>query len=682
MPDYSTGDIRNLALVGSGGSGKTTLIEALLHRAGAINTPGTIERGTTVCDFEPEEKEHGHSLTSAVVHCDVGGVHANLIDTPGYPDFIGHALGALEAVETAAVVVDAHTGIDRVTRRMLERAGERKLCRIIVVNKIDGEGDALPGLLAQLQDQFGSECLPINLPADGGERVVDCFFNPSGDADFSSVAEAHEALIDQVVEVDEKLMELYLEQGEELQAEQLHDPFEQALREGHLVPVCFVSARTGAGVQELLDIIVKLMPNPTEGNPPPFYVGEEDPQDFPTEPDPAKHALAHVFKVTSDPFAGKLGIFRVYQGTITKETQLYIGDARKAFKVGHLFKLQGKEHVEIGRGVPGDICAVAKIEEIHFHDVLHDAQEEGHVHLRPMAFPEPMLGLAIEPKNRSDDQKVAKALAALTAEDPTLKVERSTATKETVLRGIGDLHLRVVLEKMASRYNAEVDTHPPSIAYRETVTGKAEGHHRHKKQTGGAGQFGEVYLRIEPLERGAGFEFVDKVVGGVIPGQFIPAVEKGVRQVMESGAVAGYPMQDIRVTVYDGKHHPVDSKEIAFVSAAKKAFMDAVGKARPVLLEPIVKVIINCPDNAMGDVSGDLSGKRAQINGTDTQSGGMLVISGNVPLSELTGYQSRLKGITGGQGSFAMEFSHYQPLPANLQQQIVAEHKAKEEGED
>jgi len=634
MADYTTGDIRNLALVGSGGSGKTTLIEALLHKAGAINTPGEIERGTTVCDFEPEEKSNGHSLTSAVAHCDIQDTHVNLIDTPGYPDFIGHALGALEAVETAAVVIDAHTGIDRATRRMLERAAERKLCRLIIVNKIDGEGAALPGLLARLQQDFGNEVLPINLPADNGNRVVDCFFNPSGDADFSSVAEAHEALIDQVVEVDEKLMELYLEQGEELTAEQLHDPFEQALREGHLIPVCFVSARTGAGVQELLDIVVKLMPNPTEGNPPPFYVGEEDPQDFPAEPDPAKHALAHVFKVTSDPFAGKLGIFRIYQGTITKETQLYIGNARKSFKVGHLFKLQGKEHVEIGRGIPGDICAVAKIDEIHFHDVLHDAQEDGHVHLKPMAFPEPMLGLAIEPKSRTDDQKIAKALAALTAEDPTLVVEHPTATKETVLRGIGDLHLRIVLEKMKRRYNAEVDTHPPSIAYRESITSKAEGHHRHKKQTGGAGQFGEVYLRIEPLTNGDDFEFVNKVVGGVIPGQFIPAVEKGVRQMMESGAIAGYPMQGIRVTVYDGKHHPVDSKEIAFVTAAKKAFLEAVSKARPVLLEPIVHVAINCPDSTMGDVSGDLSGKRAQINGTDTQPGGMLVISGNVPLSE------------------------------------------------
>ncbi|HEY5789387.1 MAG TPA: elongation factor G [Gammaproteobacteria bacterium] len=681
MPNYSTGEIRNLALVGSGGGGKTSLIEALLHRAGTLASPGQIERGTTVCDFEPEEKEHGHSLTSAIAHCDVRGTHVNLIDTPGYPDFIGHALGALEAVETAAVVIDAHAGIDRVTRRMLQRAAERRLCRLVVINKIDAEHTDLPALLAQLQEEFGGECLPINLPAEGGSRVVDCFFNPSGDSDFSSVAAAHEALIDQVVEVDEELMELYLEQGEELSPEQLHDPFEEALREGHLIPVCFVSARTGAGVQELLDIIVELMPNPAEGNPPPFYVGEESPREFVAEPDPDKHVLAHVFKLTSDPFAGKVGIFRIYQGTVTKETQLYIGDARKAFRVGHLFRLQGKEQIEIERGIPGDICAVAKIDELHFHAVLHDAQEDGHVHLKPMAFPQPMLGIAIESKNRGDDQKIGKALAMLTAEDPTLLVERSAQTHETVLRGIGDLHLRVVLEKMKNRYNAEVDTHPPSIAYRETVTAAAEGHHRHKKQTGGAGQFGEVFLRIEPLPRGEGFEFVDAVVGATIPGQFIPAVEKGVRQVLESGAIAGFPMQDIRVTVYEGKHHPVDSKEIAFVTAGKKAFLDAIHKARPVLLEPVVRIQVNCPDTHMGDVSGDLSSKRAQITGTDTLPGNMLLISGSVPLAELNGYQSRLKGMTGGQGSFSMEFSHYEVLPANLQQEIVAQYKPHD-GED
>ena len=673
MAEYGTADIRNLALVGSGGGGKTSLIEALLHRAGTIGTPGEIGRGTTVCDFEPEEKTHGHSLTSAVAHCDVAGTHVNLIDTPGYPDFVGHALGALEAVETAAVVIDAQAGIDQVTRRMLERAGRRRLCRLIIVNKIDAEHADLPALLAQLQQEFGSEVLPINLPANGGSEVVDCFFNPAGDADFSSVAEAHEALIDQVVEVDEELMELYLEQGEELAPEQLHDPFEEALREGHLIPVCFVSARTGAGVQALLDIIVELMPNPAEGNPPPFYIGEENPKEFGAEPDPAKHVLAHVFKVTSDPYAGKLGIFRIYQGTITKETQLYVGDARKAFKVGHLFKLQGKEHVEIARGIPGDICAVAKVEEVVFHAVLHDAQEDGHVHLKPMNFPEPMLGLAIEPKNRTDDQKVAKALAMLTAEDPTLRVERSHVTNETVLRGIGDLHLRVVLEKMAKRYNAEVDTHPPSIAYRETITANAEGHHRHKKQTGGAGQFGEVYLRIAPLPAGGGFEFTSEVVGGAIPSQYIPAVENGVKQAMASGTVYGYPMQDVKVTVYDGKFHSVDSKEIAFVQAGKKAFQDAVAKARPIVMEPIVDVTFTIPTDCAGGVTGDLSSMRGMVTGTEILPDNRMVVTGRAPLKEIQGYHSRLKSLTGGDGSFTMDFSHYAEVPREALDQVASQ---------
>lgn len=681
MAGYTTEDLRNLALVGSGSAGKTTLAEALLHQAGAIGAMGELGRGTMTCDFEPEERSHGHSLNSAIIHLELQGCHVNIIDTPGYPDFIGHALSALEAIETAVIVIDALTGIDATTRRMMRRAAERNLCRFMVINKIDAPNADLPALLAQIREEFGNECLPINLPASGGTQVVDCFFNPTGESDFSSVEEAHTAIIDQVVEVDEALMELYLEQGQELSTDQLHNPFEAALREGHLIPVCFTSAQTGAGIPELLDLAVRLMPNPTEGNPPQFHLGEENPVPFKTTPDPDLHVVAHLFKVTADPFTGKLGILRIHQGTITKETQLFIGDARKAFKVGHLFKLQGKEHTEIERGVPGDICAIAKVDEIYFDAVLHDAPDEAHVHLEPMRFPQPMHGLAIEPKNRTDEQKVSRALAMLTVEDPTLVVNRSSETHELVLYGLGELHLRVVLEKMQSRFKAEVKTHPPHIAYRETITQSAEGHHRHKKQTGGAGQFGEVYLRIKPLPRDSGFEFVNKVVGGAIPGQFIPAVEKGVRQLLENGAIAGYPMQDIQVTVYDGKHHTVDSKEIAFVAAGKKAFLEAVMKARPVLLEPIVHAEITCPNQNMGDITGDLSGKRGHINGTETLPGGMLTISCNVPLAELADYHSRLKGITGGQGNYTMELSHYEAVPPGLQKQIVSAHRPAEGAE-
>ncbi len=674
MPNYSTDDIHNIALVGHGGSGKTLLAEALLHNAGAIPAQGSLERGGTVCDFDPEEKEHQHSLSSAVASFDYEKRLINLIDSPGYPDFIGQAYAALEAVETVAVVVNAQTGIELVTRRMLERAAEERLCRMIIINKIDAENVNLAQLLEQIKETFGGECLPINLPANGGQSVVDCFFNPSGDSDISSVEAAHEEIIDQVVEVDEELMAVYLDQGE-VSPDQLHDPFEKALREGHLIPVCFTSARTGAGIKELLDIFVKLMPNPHEGNPHVFLRHQEDSEEeFVAEHDSDKHVLAHVFKVTTDPFVGKMGIFRIHQGTIKADSQLYIGEARKPFKVGHLYRLMGKESVEIPQAMPGEICAVAKVDDIYFDAVLHDSQEDSGVSLRPMEFPQPMHGLAIETDHHGDDQKLGKALNMMSAEDPSFMVEHSPATNETVIRGLGELHLRMVLERMKNRYNVEVATRPPRIAYRETIRTPSEGHHRHKKQTGGAGQFGEVFLRVSPQERGKGFQFVDKVVGGAIPGQFIPAVEKGVRQAMEGGFLAGYPLQDIEVTVYDGKHHSVDSKEVAFVAAGKKAFQDAVEKAKPVLLEPVVHIDITVPEENMGDISGDLSGRRGRISNTDSMIGGMLSIKGEVPLAEISDYQSFIKSVTGGQGSYTIEFSHYEEVPGNVQREIVEEH--------
>ena len=673
MPEYTTDDIRNVALVGHGAAGKTTLVEALLAHTGVIGAPGSVTKGTSVCDFEPQEKEHQHSLHPAIASFNRGSRHVNLVDTPGYPDFLGRALPVLAAVETVAVVVDARQGVQMVTRRMMEAAAQRGLARMVVVNKIDADEIDLESQLASLVDAFGGECLPINLPADGGGSVVDCFFAPGdGSTDFSSVDEAHTRIVDQVVEMDEALMERYLE-GEELEADRLHDAFEKALREGHLIPVCFASAETGAGIAELADVIEKVMPSPIEANRPPFRNATEEPVEI--APDPGGAALAHVFKVSVDAFVGKLGVFRIHRGTVTKDTQFHIGDGRKPVKVGHLFALQGKDHVEVDAGIPGDICAVAKIDEVVYDAVMHAAQDDADLSLVGPELPDPMLGLAISARTRGDEQKLGDALSKLAAEDPCLVIEHNPLFNETVIRGLGDLHLRMVLEKMRDRYNVEVETRPPKIAYRETIRKPAEGHHRHKKQTGGAGQFGEVYLRIEPLERGAGFEFVDAVVGGVIPNQFIPAVEKGVRQMLATGAVAGYPIHDVRVTVYDGKHHSVDSKEVAFVTAGKKAFVDAFTKAGPIVLEPIVDIHVTVPQGNMGDITGDLSSKRGRISGTEAMSGGMVIVSGRAPLSELGNYQSELKSVTGGTGSYTMVLSHYDPVPANIQQQLVAEFK-------
>jgi elongation factor G len=682
MANYATENIRTVALVGHGASGKTTLAEALLQKAGAIKEAGTVERGTTVSDTDPLEKSYLHSLRASLLHLDTQDTRIHLIDTPGFPDFIGQAIGALDAVETAAVVVNAAAGLEMITSRMMDWTAKRRLCRLVIVNKIDADNVDLPALLAAIQATYGKECLPINLPADGGKRVVDCFFTPEGTADFSSIEAAHRALVDQVVEVDEDLMALYLEQGE-ISPDQLHAPFEKALREGHLVPVCFTSAKTGAGIAELLNVLVKLAPNPAEGNPPLFYKGEGGAkEEFRSVPDPKLHVLAHVFKVVMDPFVGKLGVFRVHQGTVTRDTQLFIGDGRKPFKVGHLLMLQGAKSVEIDKAVPGDLAAVAKVDDIEFDCVLHDSHDEDHIHMTPLEFPTPMHGVAITPKKRGDEQRISDVLHRMIAEDPTLVVEHDAVTNETVLRALGDLHLRSVLERMSGQFKLEIDTRPPRIPYRETIMGNADGFHRHKKQTGGAGQFGEVSLKVEPRERGAGFEFLDHTKGGVIPHQFMPAVQKGVEQVLATGAIAGFPIQDVRVIVVDGKHHPVDSKEVAFVSAGRKAFLDAVEKARPTVLEPIVEVEIICPDSNTGDIAGDLSSRRGQVTGTVGLQPGMIAVRGLAPLVELEGYSARLKSVTGGHGSWTMQLSHYEPAPPTLQQQLVVEfqkHRKHEE---
>ena len=458
-----------------------------------------------------------------------------------------------------------------------------------------------------------------------------------------------------------------------LNATELHAPLEQALREGHLIPVCFVSARTGAGVRELLDVMHHLLPHPGEGNPPAFLTGEGDAA-VPMQalPDPALHVLAHVFKVTVDPYVGKLGVLRVHQGTLTPGMQLYVGDGRKPFKVAHLYLLQGKGTVEVQRAVPGDICAIAKVDELHFDAVLHDAAEDDHIHLKPLAFPVPVHGLAIAPKRRGDEQRLWEILGRLVEEDVCLKMAQDAATHETVVYGLGELHLRLLLERLREQHRFEVDTHPPRIAYRETATGPAEGHHRHKKQTGGAGQFGEVRLRVEPLARGAGFEFIDAVKGGVIPGVYMPAVEKGVREAMAAGAISGHPVVDVRVTVLDGKHHSVDSKEIAFVTAARKAFLAAMREASAIVLEPVVNVEITAPSAAMGDITGDLSARRGLVAGSQNGLANTMVIRGQAPLSELIGYQTRLNAMTSGEGRFTLAMSHHDPVPPNVQQQLVA----------
>lgn len=676
---YTTEGIRNLVLVGHAGTGKTTLAESLLVDAGAINESGAVEKGSTVTDFDELEQKHQHSLTTALASYDHDGTHINLIDTPGYPDFIGPTLSVLGAVETIAIVVNAQRGVESSTRRMMEAVRQRNLCAMIVINRIDAEEVDLDSVYKEIRESFGNECLAVNLPASGGAAVVDCFFTTEGESDIFSVEEAHTEIVDQTVELDDDLMTAYLDQGE-VAPDQLHDPFEQAMRERHVVPVCFVSSRTGIGVRALNDFICKMLPSPLEGNPPRFLNGSgDDGEDFEVAPDPGKPTLGHVFQISFDPFVGRQALFRLYQGTIKKDALVFIGDSRKGVKVGNLSNCLGKKLSDCSMAIPGDIMLISKAEGFAYDAVIRDVHDDKPIRLESVPLPTPMVGISIAPKSRGDEQKIAEVLAKLTESDPCLRVERDPAANETVLRGMGDLHLRLAVERMSEQYAVEVETGVPTIPYRETIRKPADGHARHKKQTGGAGQFGEVYLRVQPLGRGDGFDFVNNVVGGVIPAQFIPAIEKGVQSVLDGGAVAGFPMQDIRVSVYDGKHHAVDSKEVAFVAAGRKAFLEAVSKAGPVVLEPIIDLEVTVPSDNMGDITGDLSSRRGRVSSTDSMPGGMICIKGQVPLAEMDDYQSRLKSLTGGEGSYNMEFSAYDPAPGDVQKKLSAAFQHPEE---
>jgi elongation factor G len=681
-------DIRNIILTGQSGAGKTTLSERLLFDSGATTRLGSVEEGNTVSDWRDSEKAHHQSLYTTVMHFEHEGHTINMIDAPGTPDFIGHTIAAFPAIETVCVVIDAAKGIEPVTRRMMQVAKDRNLPRMIIVNKMDESTADLEAVTEEIRAEFGPECLPVNLPKADKSDVVPVFDEEVDEPTvFSSEPEAHQAIVEQIVEMQDDLMTQYLEEGDDanIDKQKLHDAFEAALRDAHLVPICYCSGKTGAGVKSLMHVIASLLPNPLEGNPRPFLRETDGVEvEFHAEADPSKPVLAHVFKVTTDKHVGKLGVFRVHQGTVKAKSELIVDDQKKPVRIGHLVKRQGKDHEEVEALGPGDIGAVTKIDEMHFDATLHQDHDMDSVHLRPLPLPTPMYGLAIELKNHADETKFGSAIHKLMDEDPCLKLERIAATKQTVLRGLGETHLRVVLERLKEESGIELEVAPPKVAYKETVRSKAEGHHRHKKQTGGSGQFGEVYLRVEPLNgeaasAGADFEFVNATVGGAIPKQYMPAIEKGVRQALSDGAVAGYPMTGVKVEVYDGKYHSVDSKEIAFITAGKKAFIDAVKKASPALLEPFVTVEVTAPAQYMGDLTGDISTRRGRVQDTRMLPGDRCTVVAQAPLAELQNYSTELKSMTHGAGSYTMDYSHDEPCPPHIQQEVIAAFKGHDD---
>lgn len=673
-----TGDIRNIVLLGHGGSGKTSLAEAMLHKTGATNRLGSVDDKTSICDYYDEEKEHQHSIQSAVVHAEYAGKLINIIDTPGYPDFIGPAIKAIPAAETAIVVISAATGIETNTRKMFELAAQANMPRLIVINKMDAENVAFPELIKSIQETFGSQCRCANLPGADKASIIDCIENETGDSPLMDVAQAHTELIESVIEADDDLMESYLG-GEEISAEKIAIVFVEALKAGTLIPIVFTNSRKETGVKELLDIIVKYTPSPRQAKALQLKDGDNLME---LASDPAGPLAGFVFRIGFDPRSNmKYSTIRIFSGTIKSETNLLRNDQKKSIRPGHILKSQGGENKEIDAGLAGDIITLAKIEELKIGDLIHDGKAAGKFELP--AVPEPMFSLALEPATRGDEQKISTALDKLCEEDPCFKISRDTQTKELVASGLGDLHLRIMLEKLQNRYKLSITTKEPKIPYRETITAKAEGHYRHKKQTGGAGQFGEVYLRVEPAERNSDppLQFSWDIFGASIPGQFEPAVAKGINDVMQNGVVAGFPLQDISVSVYDGKHHPVDSKEVAFRTAAREAFSDGVRNAKPVLLEPIVNMEVTVPAENMGDIAGDLASKRGRVLGQDMLPGNYIVVKAQVPLAEVTQYNSQLKSVTGGRGSYSMTLSHYEIVPPNVQQQIVAQYTKKKDSD-
>jgi elongation factor G len=684
------GKIRNVAFVGHGGVGKTSLVEALLFSAGATTRLGKVDDGSTVTDFDPDEIKRKISLNTAVASCDWKGHRLTLVDTPGYGDFISDARAALYAVEAAVVVVDAVAGVQVQTEKVWKFAAELELPRVVVLNRMDREraefGRALDSLskrlkarLAPLQVPVGSESgfrgvvdlikMKAILYADGKAQEADI----PGDLQ-AQARESRDRLSESAAETDDDLLARYLEEGAIGEAEMLK-ALRVAIAGGKVVPLLLAAATKGIGSHPLLDLIVESLPSPADR-------GDVEGTEVKTKatarraPDPKAPLAARVFKTLSDPHVGKLSLFRVYCGTLRSDSQVYNASREVRERLGQVAWPHGKAQKAVDALGPGEIGVVAKLKETLTGDTLTD--EASPFLLPRIPFPEPGISYAIQPKARGDEEKISNALARIAEEDPTVRSHYDPETRQLLVSGVGQLHVEVLVERMKRKFNVDVTLLPPRIPYKETVKGRAEVQGKYKKQTGGRGQYGDVWLRLEPLPRGQGFEFVDEIFGGAVPRNYIPAVEKGVREAMKRGVISGYPVVDVRCTLYDGSYHEVDSSDLAFQIAGSLALQKGVQEARPCLLEPIMNVEVTAPTDQTGDVIGDLNGRRGRIVGMEP-AGETAAIRAQVPMAEMLNFEPALRSMTGGRGAFSMEFSHYEEVPAHLAEKLIATARAEKE---
>ncbi|MBK9178445.1 MAG: elongation factor G [Acidimicrobiales bacterium] len=681
MKQYPPDRIRNVALVGHSGSGKTTLAEALLYRAGAINRQGKVDDGSTVCDFDPEEQKRRISLSLALAPFEWRDHKVNLIDTPGYADFVGDVHAALRVADLAVFVVSAVDGVEVQTEIAWRTAAQLGVPRMVFVNKLDRERASFERTLDQLRERFGAGVAPLELPI--GEEaafhgVADLLTDRAYVYDGATSTETdvpeelaelerqvHDNLVEGIVVADDALVERYLE-GDVPSARELEDTLAVGVAEATVFPVVCGSAVTDVGVDRLADFIVELGPAPTSRPPVPVQAGDAEAA---VTPDPAADPLAFVFKTIADPYVGQISVFKVLSGTVRPDERLVNPRTGAEERLHGLFTLRGKEQDTVAQVPAGDIAAVAKLAATATGDTL--APKNVPVRAAAIEPAEPQLSIAIKAKTQADDDKLATALHRLRDEDPALVVVRDDETKQTLLRGTGETHLAITLERLSRKFGVTVETEDVRVPYRETIGRQAEAEGKYKKQTGGHGQFGVAFLRVEPLERGAGFEFVDSIVGGAIPRQFIPAVQKGVEETMSTGGVFGYPVVDVRVTCFDGKYHTVDSSEMSFKMAGSLGFKDAMAKADPVLLEPVSRLEVTVPAEYQGDVMGDLNSRRGRVQGTEAVGNGEQTVTALVPTSEILRYAIDLRSMTGGRGRFRMEHDHYEQLPANLVEKVA-----------